>query len=452
MPPKAFRPSKNSDFRMKPYWSSKFFSKLFLWFGSDGLILTLAKRIFRSAVSLAISPRIVLSVGEPLFWGSGYRSYRSHNIADAKRLLVIRLDAIGDVVLTSPFLRELRHAMPQAWITLVVSQKTFNLVELCPYVNEVLALEQPAPGRLMVLRQVWGAFKMASAHLWHRRFEIALVPRWDVDHYAAAFLAYFSGASCRVGYSEQTTALKRMLNRGYDVLYSQVFNSALLKHEVVRNLDLLNRLGLSPKNSKLEVWTSDEDKAVGQRLFEAIELKECEGLVALALGTAEPKKTWPLARYIQLGKWLKELGDIRLALVGGVTELDLGERFVREIPSSVNLIGKLSLRQSAVLLGRCQLYVGNDTGPMHLAAAVGTPVVEISCHPLSGDMKHYTSPARFGPWGAPCRVLQPANVRDGCEEGCKASEPHCILGVHVDAVQQAILSLLTGHLQTVVTE
>lgn len=414
--------------------------------------MTLPRKLLQLAINVAISPRVIRSLGEPFFWSTGRRPHQSCSMADARRVLIIRLDAIGDVVLSTPFLRELRLDMPQAWISLVVSRKTFNLVELCPYVNEVLALEEPAPGRLMVVRRVWGAFRMASAHLWHRRFEVALVPRWDVDHYAAVFLAYFSGASSRVGYSEQTTARKSMVNRGSDVLYTQVFNNALPKHEVERDLDLLNCLGFSPKDSRLEAWTSDEDKAVVQRLFEAIELREYEVSVALALGTTESKKRWPLARYIQVGKWLMEFGNVRLVLVGGVKELELGERFVREIPSTVNLIGKLSLRQSAVFLGRCQLYVGNDTGPMHLAAAVGTPVVEISCHPLSGDLKHYTSPARFRPWGAPHRVLQPAKGRDNCQAGCNASEPHCILGVHVDAVQKAIVSLLACHSQLAATE
>lgn len=406
----------------------------------------------RLALGRAISPRSVSSLSEPLFRVVGRRFKQRCKIAQVQRVLIVRLDAIGDIILTTPFIRELRYCLPEAWIALVVSRTTFNLVELCPYVNEVLALEQPAPGRLIAARRLWGALKFASGHFWRRRFDVALVPRWDVDHYAASFLAYFSGAPCRVGYSEKTTKLKSEVNRDYDLLYSRVFNNLQLRHEVLRNLDLLKYLGLVPKeDSRLEVWTSDEDEAAVQRLLDASEQKPHEAWIALALGTTDPKKAWPLTRYIQIGKWLVERGNIRLVLVGGEKESELGDRFVREVPSTVNLIGKLSLRQCAVLLKRCRLYVGNDTGPMHLAAAAGTPVVAIWCHPVSGDLKHYNSPARFGPWGVPHRMLQPSKSKGGCKEGCTASEPHCILGVHVRAVQEAMLSFLPSRLVAVAT-
>lgn len=407
----------------------------------------LAKMLLRFGVNVAISPRTVWSLGEPFFWGTGRRFKKCSNVADVRRVLVVRLDAIGDMVLTTPFLRELRRALPEACITLVVARKTFNLVEFCPYVNEVLALAPPAPGQLLELRRLCGALNLAATHLWHRRFDVAFVPRWDVDHYAASFVAYFSGAGSRIGYSEKTTKLKSTLNRGYDLLYSRVFKNALPKHEVMHNLGLLDYVGLAPKDSTLELWTSDEDNAAVQQWLQPIESEHHDALVALALGTTEPKKTWPLSRYIQVSKWLRERGNICLILIGGAGEVELGERYIKEVPSAVDLIGKLSLRQTAELLRRCHLYVGNDTGPMHLAAAVGTPVVEISCRPLSGDLNHYTSPERFGPWDVTHRVLQPAKARDDCKEGCRASEAHCILGVDVEAVQQAILALLGPHLQ-----
>lgn len=400
------------------------------------------KTFLRSAIGLATSPRTVLSLGEPLFWAFGHRFRKRGNLAQARRVLIVRLDAIGDMVLTIPFIRELRHSLPEAWITLVVSKATFNLVELCPYVNEVLPLEAPAPGRLVAARRIRRALKFASAHLWRRRFDVAIVPRWDVDHYAASFLAYFSGAAGRIGYSEKTTPLKSEINRDYDLLYSQFFNSAHLRHEALRNLDLLKRLELDPKDSRLELWTSVGDEVVVQQLLGSSEQKPYETWIALALGTTDPKKAWPLTRYLQIGKWLIERGNTQLVLVGGEKEMELGDEFAREVPSTVNLIGKLSLRQTAVMLEQCQLYVGNDTGPMHLAAAVGVPVVEICCHPISGDLKHYNSPARFGPWRVPHRVLQPSDARGDCKEGCTASEPHCILGVHIEAVQEAMLSLL----------
>jgi heptosyltransferase-2 len=79
---------------------------------------------------------------------------------------------------------------------------------------------------------------------------------------------------------------------------------------------------------------------------------------------------------------------------------------------------------------------------MHLAAAVGVPVVEISCHPQSGWLSHANSPARFAPWGVPNRIVQPARATPPCTDQCSAKEPHCICGVSVEDVQHAIITLL----------
>ena len=77
-------------------------------------------------------------------------------------------------------------------------------------------------------------------------------------------------------------------------------------------------------------------------------------------------------------------------------------------------------------------------GPMHLAAAVGTPVVEISCHPLHGSVVHHNSPKRFGPFGVPHIVLQPEKPLPPCSDGCTATQAHCILNVSVMHVRKAV--------------
>jgi hypothetical protein len=88
------------------------------------------------------------------------------------------------------------------------------------------------------------------------------------------------------------------------------------------------------------------------------------------------------------------------------------------------------------------MFCGNDAGPMHLAAAAGIPVLEVSCHPRGGDDLHPNSPWRFAPWGVPHRILQPEIHLDECDIGCQASVPHCILEVSVDSVIRAMASLL----------
>jgi heptosyltransferase-2 len=104
--------------------------------------------------------------------------------------------------------------------------------------------------------------------------------------------------------------------------------------------------------------------------------------------------------------------------------------------------GKTTLRQAAALLKRCCLYIGNDTGPMHLAAGVGTPVIELCCHPLTGSPMTSPWPERFHPWNVAQTVLRPPVPLAPCVDGCVADDAHCIRTIGVDEVLRAARAML----------
>ena len=184
-------------------------------------IVSVSKAAVRAFWAKLVSLRAALLFGEPLFWLLGQRCMkRKMVLSRLSRVLVVRLDGIGDVVLTTPFLRELRRTLPKAWITLVVEPQVHNLVACCPYVNEVLTYNRNTAGRYPQHLRHWQALKLAWKHLWWRRFDVALLPRWDIDFYHGSFVLYFSAARWRIGFSEQVTEQKRYLNRGFDRLFS----------------------------------------------------------------------------------------------------------------------------------------------------------------------------------------------------------------------------------------
>jgi ADP-heptose:LPS heptosyltransferase len=362
----------------------------------------------------------------------------------ASRILVLRLDAIGDVVLTSPFLRELRRSAPQARITLVVNREIHNLVELCPYVNEVLVFDRrPAGGFARPRRYARGI--TLAAKLWRRRFDLAILPRWGPDHYRATHLAYLSGAVRRIAYSERSSGLKALLNRGYDRLLTQAVSGAGVKHEVERNLDLLRFLEGEVEDSRLELWLAEEDRTFARQILGERSVQDGELLLAFAPGAGEKKRCWPVDRWIELGRRLRQEYALRIVLVGGNSEAALGKQIEDALGDNViNLTGRATLRQTGAILERCLLTVSNDSGPVHLAAAAGSPVVEISCHPRGGDPEHHNSPTRFGPWQVPHIVSQPESTVSCCKDSCTADVPHCILGIEVAEVQKAVRKLLSS--------
>ncbi|MGQ9858771.1 MAG: glycosyltransferase family 9 protein [Thermodesulfobacteriota bacterium] len=275
--------------------------------------------------------------------------------------------------------------MPEGWITLVVKPQVHELVDICPYVDEVLTYNWEVNGRHEALRRHWRAVRLAWCQLRQRRFDLAILPRWDADSYHGTFLLYFSGAARRIGYSEQVNVHKRRANQGFDLLLTHPLKEGDLKHEVQHNLDVIRYLGGQVLDDKLELWLSREDEAFAEQFLGEKRVEPDEMLVGLAPGAGAPKRIWPVDRFGELGLWLQQRYGARLLVVGGPGEEPLGKELERKIGSNVvNAVGRTTLRQTGALLKRCRIFVGNDAGPMHVAAAVGIPVVEVSCHPKSG--------------------------------------------------------------------
>lgn len=144
-------------------------------------------------------------------------------------------------------------------------------------------------------------------------------------------------------------------------------------------------------------------------------------------------KQWPLSRFIELGSWLVTIYDARIIIVGSERQELLGRILQQELAENcINVVVETSLRQVTALLGHCNLFVGNDTGPKHLATSMDMPVIEISFSPFPGHPLHHQSPSRFGPWRVPHRILQPGKATPPCTDACMATEAHCILGVTVE--------------------
>jgi ADP-heptose:LPS heptosyltransferase len=400
-----------------------------------------AGRILTRSVLALTSPSATAAWIRPLMAvRRSFSSDRRSHLGKVNSILVIRLDAIGDVLMTGPFLRELRRAYPRAKISLIVGPGTANLVEKCPHIDRVLT-NRVLTDRLPPLTRWWHpmsrrfvALSFARRHLWPARYDMAVVPRWGEDIYDASILALLSGAPCRVGYS----ARRPTKNGAYDRFYTLVVDDRSVRHEVERNLHLLSELRADVHDDALELWLSDEDKRVASR---ALASTGAEALVALSPGAGSPRRIWPIQRYVEVGHWLVDRGA-RLVVVGGPGDEGWGEELRRIGGDVIDLTNRTTVRETAAVLARCSLFCGSDSGPMHVAAAVGVPIVEVSCHPVSGDDLHPNSPKRFGPWGVPNRVVQPEAPKDDCAAGCRFEVPHCILNIRVDSVIAAIESLM----------
>ncbi len=400
--------------------------------------------VARRLASRATSPTFVRRLAEPFFWLACRRGREGAvRLEQAKSVLVVRLDDIGDLVLTSPLLRELRHSVPQAWITLVVKPVCYNLVEHCPYVNEVLTFDPDTPRPPSQLTRHLRALGLCGNRLWRRKFDLAICPRWGIDRYHAISLMYLSGSPSRAAYAQRRFSEGASCGSGLDGLVTHQILGEDRKHEVEHNLDLVRFLGGKVGSDNLELWLDERDEDFARTFLSRAGIEHNDMLIALAPGAGCFWKCWPIERFVLLGARLLERYNCRLLAVGGPGEEEYGLKLEKNLGAAVvNAVGRATLRGTAALLRHSKLFVGNDSGPMHLAAAGGVPVLEFCCHAESGAWSA-NSAERFRPWGVDHIVLRPKTGRLPCMRECTAGCAHCILDITVEQAEAAARGLLS---------
>jgi ADP-heptose:LPS heptosyltransferase len=373
----------------------------------------------RAAISVIPQPSLAWPV-------TPQPSLRARGAAD--RVLIIRLGAIGDVVRTLPAASALRGALPGAHLAWLVEPASRSAVEGQPWVDEVLVFPRDEimaaarRGRLLAsLRATAGSV----ASLRRRRFDLVL------DFHSilkSGLLARASGATVRVAYA-------RPFGREGAWLFAQqrvrVTPRRISRFE--RNRALVDFVAPHARAAARPFRVDPEARA---RI--AVQL-DAAAPVALQPGTSAetPHKRWPAARYAAVARALRdEIGVASIVLAGPTP----GERALAESIAAASdgaatpAPATASLGDLAALLEGCRLYVGGDTGPMHVASLVGTPVVQIL-----GP----TDPIENAPWiETPSRSVRVPVACSPCRRGCAAAP--CMLRVAPDAVVAAARALLAG--------
>jgi ADP-heptose:LPS heptosyltransferase len=357
-------------------------------------------------------------------------------------IIVFRLDGIGDVVLSSGMLRELRRLYAHAHITIVVSTGTRSLLEDCPYVDEVLDKPTGSNSLASVFANLRTTLAFCRKTLCQRRWDLAIVPRWDADTYFAGLMCLYIGATRRIAFSDHSSPRKHHLNWGFNSLYTDVLPPGPLKHEAERNLDIVRYLGGRIQRTDLELWLTPVDHADVDKCWRHFGLAESSKVIAFGVGADSGRRRWPAHRFAALIDGLCSTGEFRPAIICGPNDAGLVREIQQYSGSELIVPSAPSLRQTAALLSRCVLFIGNDSGPMHVAAAVGLPVVEISCHPAHADPEGTNSPERFGPFTKRRAIVKPPPQGPPCVKGCTSAQPHCITKVSVAEVASAACRLL----------
>ncbi|HEX9780861.1 MAG TPA: glycosyltransferase [bacterium] len=294
------------------------------------------------------------------------------------RILAIHLAGLGDLVMGIPALSALRAAHPGARLELLTWDRHGGLAARIPGIDQVTTV---APG--------WpGAGSAAAALLRLRRERFALaVNLYRVHRSFGALKLRLLLAAVGAGRS----AGRDTDGRGWCFDLRVPERSADPGHEVERQLALVRAVagGTGAGSVTPALVPAAEDASAVARWLARGGAAPDEDLMVLHPGGARAGHRWPWERFVQTGRVLAERGGARLVVTGSDAERRLAERVAGAIPGARAAAGELSLAETAALLARARLVITNDSGPMHLAAAVGAPMVAVFG---PGD------PARFGPY------------------------------------------------------
>lgn len=365
-------------------------------------------------------------------------------LGEAGNILVIRPDEIGDVVLTSPFLRELRRAAPSAHIALLVKTACRELVVHCPYVDAVHALNfapDGSDGYRVHLR--WSAWRLRWSRVPRRGFDLVLLPRRDADWYDAEFVGHLL-AGHGVLLVHRDRVVKNCSPSPPDPPFAfEPYSNPHIEHEVLHNLRFLRWCGVpGATDPRLEVWLTDTDRIFARSWLDRHLPCSAPLVVLHPSGGRSPLKQWPHEKFRALLIQLLTEKSCNFLVLGGKEENWIAKEFSCVVSQRTAIaVGEFTLRQLCAILEEAELFVGGDSGPMHLAAAVGTPVIAIL-----GS----TSEVRFRPWGSYSQVVSRryacspdslATFENRCQL-CRYPEPRCLTELSVESVLAEARALL----------
>jgi len=286
---------------------------------------------------------------------------------ESPRILIVRLSAIGDVIHTLPVLCALRRRFPVAHLAWVTHRSAATLLRGHEALDELIELDR---GWLKSPRAVWRLRSRLRA----------MKPDVTIDAQGltkSAIVAWLSGAARRIGFGDKRG---RELSKWF---YSQRVRTTA-RHVVDCNLELLRPLGISSPPVCFNVPEHPADGAAAGRIIQQAGLDN--GFCVVNPGAGWPSKLWPADRYAVVARHLGNAwGMSTLVVWAGEGEREIAQRIAAGSPQYVHLAPSTTLPELAAIARRARLFIASDTGPLHLAVAVGTPCVGL-----------------YGPWPAQC--------------------------------------------------
>ncbi len=267
---------------------------------------------------------------------------------------------IGDVVLTTPLIRSVRNALPDAYIAYMGEKGAVSLLEQNPCLDEVIPFDFSGQTLIEQTRVSW--------LLRRRKFDLAI----DLfSNPRSALLTYLSGAPVRIG-SER---------KGRGKLYTiQVRDDGKQKTAIEFHNQFVRAAGIEPTSNTTELFLTQDEKREARIYLQWLDhdsapLDVTKPIIGIHVGASWPAKMWLPERFGALADLLRAKLGAEVVLIAGPKDGDATSAVLRNSTSNIKVLSGLPLRQLAAIIHSCSAFVANDAGPMHIAAALGVPTI-----------------------------------------------------------------------------
>jgi len=347
---------------------------------------------------------------------------RKDHLRDVKinKILITRLDSIGDVVLSTPILKPIKKRYPNAIINYLLSSQSQDIILGNPSVDEVIVYDAPWHFSKGIVEDVKNYLKILRL-LRRKKYDLVL----DLEGNAKSifFISFMSKAPVRVS--------RDWTGGGYLLTKAVPWHEK--KHMVEYQADVARAIGVEINDYEPLINLGPKEKEYVDMVFKQNNIKSEKFLSILSIGTRRVTKCWPPERFAEIGDWMIRSFDARIVITGAPNEMKIakGIRDIMEEDACV-LAGKTkSLKQLAAVMERASLVIGNDSGPMHIASAMKTPSISLFSSGL---------PSEYRPYGNIHLFIQKGNIdcRPCAERKCIRPEGFCMDLITVEDVKEAV--------------
>ena len=334
------------------------------------------------------------------------------------KILLIRLRRIGDVVMTTPSITALKEALPEVSLSYVIEEPYRRLVQGNPHLDRVIILPSG---------QGFFDFIRSARRIRKEKYDAV------IDFHGgprASLLTFFSGAKLKAGYKLK---YKRFI---YNIRIPRSRKNGYF-HSVENHLNLVKALGiiLGEPLPPLFVPQARKEETEKVERFWAENNLEAAKVIVLHIGAGNEFRDWGAENLTELANMLTRLAGVRIILVGEVKDIEREEEILRKTQSPLlSLVGNANLIELREHISRASLFVGPDSGPMHIAAATSTPIVA-----LFGP----TLPANFAPWRAKAILIEKELACRPCKQRrCLTEDFRCLRSIKPTEVYEACQKFL----------